>query len=151
MDKILNIATMLTAIVSIVVAVITYIRDTKRKAQQDTFEAYQRLQNDVLSKINRLTPSEVREFSTRSRSEEYKQMTEYLMTIECFCIGLKKRIYDFEVFYSLTQGYFNDKKRGSIRPTIEPMIEEKTKRFGRNFYPNLESIWNMMDQRDDGA
>ena len=136
---------MFATVITIIVAVITYVRDTKRKAQQDTIEAYNQLQDEVLLKISRLTPTEVREFSARKKSEEYKQFTEYLMKIECFCIGLEKKIYDFDVFYALTRDYFNG-ERGAIRPTILPMLEEK-KKSGKNYYPALERIWKKMDEK----
>ena len=146
---IINIITMLATVIPIIFAAVTYYRDTKRKAQQDTIEAYNLLQKDVLCHISRLTPSEVREFANKNRSEEYKQMTEYLMAIECFCIGIEKRIYDFDIFYALTKDYFNN-QRGAIRPTIEPMLEEKLKQTGRNYYPSLERIWKRMDERSNG-
>lgn len=143
----INIITMFATVIPIIIAVVTYIRDTKRKAQQDTIEAYNVLQKEVLSKISRLTPSEVREFAGNNRSEKYKQMTEYLMAIECFCIGIEKKIYDFDVFYTLTKDYFNN-KRGAIRPTIEPMKEEKIKRLADIIiYPSLERIWQKMDEK----
>ena len=44
MDQIINMITMFAAVITIIVAVITYVRDTKRKAQQDTIEAYNQLQ-----------------------------------------------------------------------------------------------------------
>ena len=146
MDQIISFITMIGGLISITLALCIYIRDTRRKAKQDTIEAYNVLQNDVLSKINRLTPSEVRKHSKNSRSEEYKQITEYLMAVECFCIGLDKNIYDFNVFYDLTKDYFND-KTGSIRPTLEPMMEEKIKQHGKNYYPTLKKTWDKMDKR----
>ena len=146
MDQTISIITMLATVVPVVIAFATYIRDTKRKAQQDTIEAYNALQNNVLSKINRLTPTEVCKCCKKTRSDEYKQITEYLISIESFCIGLDKNIYDFDVFYDLARDYFNDKK-GSIRPTIEPMLEEKRKRNNQNYHQTLERIWQKMDDR----
>ena len=72
MEQTISIITMLATIIPIFIAFVTYVRDTKRKAQQDTIEAYNILQKDVLSKINRLTPSEVRKYSEKTRSDEYK-------------------------------------------------------------------------------
>ena len=68
------------------------------------------------------------------------------MAIESFCIGLDKKIYDFDVFYDLARDYFNDKK-GPIRPTIEPMLEGKRNQHDRNYYQTLEKIWKKMDDR----
>ena len=142
--NVIDIITILVMVTPIIIAVFRYFKDIKRKAQQDTLETYQQLQKDVLSKISRLTPSQMHEFSNNNKSEEYKQVTEYLMTIECFCIGLRKEIYDFDVFFALTHDYFNN-KRGPIKPTIEPMLDNKLKRNGKNYYPSLKRIWERMD------
>ena len=121
-----EVVTAVFTIIPIFFAVFTYRRDVERKAQQDTIEAYTQLQKEVLSNISRLKPSEVRSFSEKRTSAEYKQFTEYLMAVECFCIGLEKGIYDFDVFFSLARDYFDDEK-GPIRPTIQPMLSVKNK------------------------
>ena len=123
-NLLISLMTTIFTIIPIIFAVYTYHKDTKRKAQQDTIEAYVRLQRDVLSQISRLKPSEVRKFSHDRISDNYKQFTEYLMEIECFCIGLEQGIYDFDVFFALARDYFDDKK-GPIRPTIQPMLDVK--------------------------
>lgn len=140
-----DIITAIFTVIPILFAVYTYRKDVKRKAQQDTIEAYQQLQKEALSHISRLKPSEVRSFADKRTSEEYKQFTEYLMAIECFCIGLDQGIYDFDVFFSLARDYFDDEK-GPIRPTIRPMLEVKNR--GKNkYYQSLEKIWNRMEER----
>ena len=53
MQQIINIITMLATVIPIIFAAVTYYRDTKRKAQQDTIEAYNLLQKDMLCHISR--------------------------------------------------------------------------------------------------
>ena len=142
---IIDIITAIFTVIPILFAVYTYHKDVERKAQQDTIEAYQHLQTDVLSHISRLKPSEVESFANKRTSEEYKQFTEYLMAIECFCIGLEQRIYDFDVFYSLARDYFDDEK-GPIRPTIKPILEVKN-RGKHKYYQSLERVWTRMEER----
>ncbi len=69
------------------------------------------------------------------------------MAIECFCIGLEMKIYDYKVFNALAQDYFNDKK-GAIRPTLEPMITQKINQNNKNYYPALKRTWDKMDKNN---
>lgn len=145
-NLIINTIIAVGTVAPIIVGVVTYYRDRKRKAQQDTIEAFQDLQNGTLSKINRLTPTEVEAHAYESHSEEYKTYTDYLMSIECFCSGLKKKIYDFDVFYSVARDYFDDHK-GPIRPKVEIMVEARRK-YNDEYYSSLRWVWNEMEKRN---
>ena len=140
-----DIVTAVFTIIPIIFGVFTYHKDVKRKAQQDTIEAYQQLQKDVLSNISKMKPKDVRCFAEKRTSEEYKQFTEYLMALECFCIGLEKGIYDFDVFFSLARDYF-DSEKGPIRATIQPILEVRNQGSNR-YYQSLERIWERMEKK----
>lgn len=146
MNLLLGFLTFLLALFTLVNGLEEYKKDTKRKAQQDTIDAYIRLQKEVLSQISKLRPKEVKLFCNNTTCEQYKIFTEYLIEIECFCIGLEEGIYDKEVFFSLAKDYFNNKK-GAIRPKMEIMIEKKKNLYHNadQYFKNLESIWSQMD------
>ncbi len=146
---VIDIIAAIATIVPIFIAAVTYKKDTRRKAKQDTIEAYTRLNKDVLFPISNTDKKTVREYAENPRSEGYKKFTTYLMEIESFCIGLENKIYDFGVFYQLANHYFNS-EQGVIQPRLMIILEAK-KGDGADlfqYHKALGSIWKKMDERD---
>ena len=105
--------------VSIWVSISTYNRAVEHDRKQDTLEAFNRLQNEVLDKIV-LTKKEVRNIAAVVGSDEYKTLSKYLARIEHFCVGVNAEIYDIDVLTRLAGRYFI-----GIFEKLSPLIEKK--------------------------
>ncbi len=139
--------TLLFTATGVVIGVFTYYRDSRRKAKQDTLEAYKDLQHSVLSKINQWKPSEIREVTEDKQSDAYKELEAYLAEIEYFCVGINEGIYDFETFYQLSHGYF-DSERGKLKPRLLPLLEIKSDNAKEDYFSNLHRVWERMENRN---
>ena len=138
----------IAVVISVVVfifGVYTYHRDAKRKAKQDTLEAYERLQAGALSKINLWLPSEIRKATEDKKSNGYKELSGYLAEIERFCVGINERIYDFDTFYKLSHGYF-DSDKGMLKPRLLPLLETKLENAKEDYFENLHKVWERMEK-----
>lgn len=138
----------IAVVISVVVfifGVYTYHRDAKRKAKQDTLEAYERLQAGALSKINLWLPSEIRKATEDKKSNGYKELSGYLAEIERFCVGINEGIYDFDTFYKLSHGYF-DSDKGMLKPRLLPLLETKLENAKEDYFENLHKVWERMEK-----
>jgi hypothetical protein len=132
--------------IAFVFGVYTYYRDSRRKAKQDTLEAYCELQKETLSKINKWLPSEIKKATENKISEDYKELSGYLAEIERFCVGINEGIYDFDTFYRLSRGYF-DSNKGLLKPRLMPLLEVKLSNAKEDYFENLHRVWEKMDKR----
>lgn len=105
--------------ISIWVSIDTYKKTVEHDKKQDTIEAFNRLQNEVLDKIV-LTKKEARNIAAVVGSDEYKTLSKYLARIEHFCVGVNAEIYDIDVLKRLAGKYFI-----GIFEKLSPLIEKK--------------------------
>ncbi len=124
----------------------TYFRDSKRKAKQDTLEAYSRLQRETLSEINKWLPSEIKKATEDKTSDAYKELSGYLAEIERFCCGINEGIYDFDTFYHLSHGYF-DSDKGLLKPRLMPLLEVKLANARDDYFGNIHRVWERMGKK----
>ena len=68
----------------VIFGVYTYYKDSRRKTQKATMDAYKELQQNVLVHINQWKPSEIAETAKNKSLQEYKTLSEYLAEIEHF-------------------------------------------------------------------
>ena len=127
-------------------AAYTYYRDSKRKAKQDTLEAYCELQRETLLKINIWLPLEIKKATEDKRSSGYKELSGYLAEIERFCVGINEGIYDFDTFYKLSHGYF-DSDKGMLKPRLLPLLEVKLENAKEDYFENLHKVWERMETK----
>ena len=124
--------------------VYTYFKDRKRGRKKDTLDAYDVLQRETFNKINTWFPSEIKEVIEDKKSDEYKELSGYLADIDRFCVGINEGIYDFDTFYELAHGYFDD-ERGVLKPRLLPLIDRKIGRSEENYFHNIHEVWKKMD------
>ena len=96
-----------------------YKKTVEHDRKQDTIEAFNRLQNEVLDKVV-LTKKEVRSIADTVGSDEYKTLSKYLARIEHFCVGVNAEIYDIDILKRLAGRYFI-----GIFEKMSPLIEKK--------------------------
>lgn len=144
----LNLIIQIFTLLSFLAGVVTYLhaqrqtrKEEKRKAQQDTIEAYKALLDEALLPIDKATPSIVESYCKDRKAATFKDFRAAMMKVESFCIGLNEGIYDFDVFYKLAVDYFNN-DRGSIKPTMKKFMEL----IGPEYYSNIQTIWKRMDE-----
>lgn len=135
MDTALSVAALVVSLFSAGFTLYTFIWTKVRDRKQATLEAYNRLQEQVLDHLNVYMPKQIAEIAKNTRSEEYKQISAYVVRIEHFCVGVNQKIYDRNVVYELAQGYLD----GTIKSRIELMIEKKN-RFGHDYYANIHQF-----------
>lgn len=115
-----------------------------RKRKQITLEAYDYLQKEAFDHLNRYTPAEIREICEDNKSDEYRLLWGYVARIERFCLGLTSDVYDMDIFYSMSHGYF-DNPKGILLQRILPVLERKMDRAREDYYKNIRKVWDMMD------
>lgn len=140
----ITIADMLT-VISIAAAAAYYIMDRRRARKVATMSAYSELQNSVFRELNRWSPSEIRSAASNNQSDVYKTLGEHLAKIEFFCVGINQKIYDFDVFYSISHGYFD--KGGTLYYRLIPLLERKLEIAGQDHFQNIHIVWKKMDSR----
>lgn len=148
-ETIISAISAVAAVVAAIIAVVTLNKSRQeqkegldRQKKQATLEAYNKLQEQVLDKLNQYKPAEIKAISGNSKSAEYTELSTYLARIEHFCVGLTNDIFDYETFYSLAHGYFDE--GGTLYNRMLPLLESK--RRGKEYYANIQEVWCKMDK-----
>ena len=145
-ESIANIVATVLGLCAAIFGVYTYFNDRKRNRKKDTLESYDVLQKETFNQLNTWFPSEIKQFVEDKKSNEYKELSGYLANIDRFCIGINEGIYDFDTFYELSHGYFDD-DRGLLKPRIIPLLESKIGYSKENYFNNIYDVWNKMEKR----
>ena len=126
----------------------------KREKKQATLDAYNKLQAEVFDVVNGFEPRKIREAYENRDREIITTMDSALARVEHFCVGLETGIYDFDTFYSLSHGYFDQwddgRKRGKLYNRLLPVLEVKSADPKEDYYQNLHAVWMKMEKRSAG-
>ena len=125
MENSLSIIAIALSIISFVFALFSFVWTNCRDRKQATFEAFNRLQDEVFDKINLLSKTDVKNIAEHSRDEKFTEYTQFLSRIEQFCIGVFSKIYDTKITEKIAGKYLC-----SIYEKSLPIIEKK-----RMIYP----------------
>lgn len=99
------------ALGALVVSVWQYIKNSKRKKNEDTIYAYEKLQCEVFSKLNvflnryRKDDNKVDLSDLKKCTEDWEKLTNFLTRIEVFSTGVNTGIYDFEIVKRIGGAY----------------------------------------------
>lgn len=145
-ESIANIIAAVLGVGAAIFGVCTYFKDRKRGRKKDTLDAYDVLQKETLNKINTWFPSEIKEAIEDTTSDGFKELSGYLANINRFCVGINEGIYDFDTFYKLSHGYFDD-DRGTLKPRLIPLLERKLDNSEENYFKSIHDVWNKMDKK----
>lgn len=143
--EIIGIITDIATLLSVGLAVIQYFKSIKRENQKATLEAYERLQTEVFNEMNMWSRDEIREAVEDNTSDAYKRLGNMLARIEHFCTGINKGIYDFDTFYDIAHGYFDE--GGMLFARIMPILEKKLENASEDYFRNIHKVWKRMDKR----
>lgn len=147
-DLILEMVAYFVGIFAAMFGVFTYAKDCKRNARRETLTAYNELQRETFDRINKWLPSEIKEVCKNKKSEEFKELSGYLANIERFCVGINVGIYDFDTFYEISHGYF-DNEKGILMPRILPILEVKLEVSDEDYFSNIHNVWKKMNNRSN--
>lgn len=128
------------SLLALAFSVLTYIMGLRRQRKQATLEAFDRLQNQALDKLNTYTKKQIAEIAQNPRTEEYKDLSALLARCEHFAVGVNSRIYDAETLRRLADVYFV-----GLYDKLTPLIEKKRKiSTVAKHYEELEILANRM-------
>ena len=123
----MEMSTLIISIVSIILAIVSsihsfyvYNQTVKHDKKQDTLDAFNILQEQVLDKINLYSNLKIKEIAEDARSKEYKELTILMARIEHFSVGVNSQIYDLEIVKRLAGKHFC-----AVYDKLLPMIEKK--------------------------
>lgn len=145
---IVGIAADIATVVTIFWAVHTYHKDNERKAKQDTIEAYNAIYRSAISEICDMDAKLFNKDgdALKVKTSAHNEVTDDLVEVESFCIGVNSGIYDFDTFYQLAHGTFDSKNKG-FRDRASKVINVKKSIYGRGYHDNIEKTWALMDER----
>ena len=83
-------------------------------------DAYDRLQNQALDKINTYSKKQITGISCNPKALEYKEISALLARCEHFAVGVNEKVYDIKTLRRLAKPYFI-----GVYDKLTPMIEKK--------------------------
>ncbi len=89
--------------------------------------------------------SEIQEPMEDHQAVRYKKLSSYLARVEHFCCGLQMGIYDFDTFYNISQGYFDN--GGKLYYRLLPIIEAKSIDAQEEYFKNIYDVWRRMENK----
>ena len=120
MELFLSIFAAVVSIASLFFSFFTYHSDVVRTKHQATLDAFDRLQNQALDKLNTYTKKQVVEISANLRSLEYKELSALMARCEHFAVGVNQGVYDIKTLRKLAKQYFI-----ALYEKLIPLIEKK--------------------------
>lgn len=140
MQLYISICAAAVSLLALVFSILTYWMGLRRQRKQATLDAFDRLQNQALDKLNTYTKKQIAEISQNPRSEEYKELSALLARCEHFAVGVNTKIYDAATLRRLADVYFV-----ALYDKLTPMIEKKRKiSTAAKYYQELEMLANSM-------
>lgn len=101
----MEIMALIISILALGLSLFQFIRDASWQKREATLNAYNRLQDDAFSPLNKYT-SEFLNSPPEYRSDEYNDITNCLVKIELFSTGINTGIYSLWVLNRLGGAYF---------------------------------------------
>ncbi len=120
MELYLSIFAAIVSIASFLFSLITYYFDVINTRYQATLNAYDRLQNQALDKLNTYSKKQITEISYDPKALEYKEISALLARCEHFAVGVNEKVYDMKTLRRLAKPYFI-----GVYDKLTPMIDKK--------------------------
>ncbi len=117
----------------------TQLAADERKKKQATLDAYNILQEQVCDRINYYQIKDIKDAYRNSDKAFMAELDGYVARIEHYCVGLEMSIYDYDTFYELTHGYFDD---GPLKERIDIILANKD--LAEEHYSHIYDVWEKM-------
>ena len=99
----MEITAFIISILAFLLSVYQFLKESSREKKEATLNAYKELQNEVFYELNKY-PDDLSKIEYQS--EEWEQITNYLVKIENFCVGINSGIYSIKILNRLGGAYF---------------------------------------------
>ena len=123
-DKNLEIADIIIALVAFIVSIMALVYTKIYNRKKDTLDDFNRLQQEVLDKLNKYSDDQIKKVLEKTRiteeNEEYIEITSFLSRIEHFAVGANTNIYNVKIIKRLAGKYFI-----SLYQKLYPLIQYK--------------------------
>ena len=149
MIEVIAILANIITVVAFFFGICQYRKEKTRENKRATIEAYTELQKDVFAELNKWRPADIREATTDNQTPAYKELSNYLAHIECFCAGINHEIFDFDAFYDVAHGYFDE--NGSLYKRLLPILEKKLDNAQEDYFQNIHKVWKRMKERSNST
>ena len=135
----------IATVLAVVVAVYQLRIDLTRKRRVSTLEAYDILQREAFDTLNKWSPKEIKEACENRQSDAYKDLSVALARIEHFCVGINHKVYDIDIFYDISHGYFDE--GGALYRRMMPILESKLSVAKEDYFKNIHIVLAEMKAR----
>ena len=134
------------AFVALVVSIASLMCMKRYNRKKDTLDDFNRLQQEVLDKLNEYSDEQIKDIATlseNSKNEDYREITILLARIEHFAVGANIGIYNVRVIKRLAGKYFIN-----LYKKLEPVIAKKRdKRPEAKHYDEFEKLTKKLTRR----
>lgn len=127
------------------IAVCQLRSDLRRNQQMATLEAYDILPRDAFDVLNKWSPKEIKEVCKNRQSDVYKDLSVALARIEHFCVGINYKVYDIDIFYEMSHGYFDE--GGALYRRMMPLLESKLSMAKEDYFVNIHKVLAEMKRK----
>lgn len=125
-------------VIAVVIAAYQLRTDLTRNRRMATLEAYDILQRDAFDILNKWNPKEIKEACKNRQSDAYKDLSVALARIEHFCVGINHNVYDIDIFYEISHGYFDE--GGALYRRMMPILESKLSAAKEDYFKNIHKV-----------
>jgi hypothetical protein len=145
MEMALSIVAIVLSMISGGFAIYSFFWTARRNQKQATLDAYNILQEQALDVLNEYTETKISGIIESNNREEYRKLSKMLARIEHFSVGVNSGIYDKTTVFELAHGYFDI----AIWYKLQPLLAEKHKGKGEEYYSNYRQLVAWMQRRGD--
>lgn len=105
-----DIIAIIISVIALLFSLYQFVFESSRKKKEDTLIAYNELQDDVFTKLNKLYKTlgldDTGRVDIDETNDKWDDITSYLAKIERFCVGINSGIYSMDVLNRVGGGYF---------------------------------------------
>lgn len=130
----MEIMALIISTLALILSLIQFIQDASRQKKEATLIAYNELQDDVFSELNKYNEQQI---ANMPYGEEWEQITTCLAKLERFSVGIATGIYSIDILNRLGGAYYI-RQFEKLKPIIIKKRNENISPGGH--YDEFESI-----------
>lgn len=143
----MEIISIVIAVISAIFSIVTYIKSVRYEKRKSTIEAFHFLQNEVLDYFVNITNENAKlivdNLDNMKCKEAYDDQRALIARLEHFAVGVKKRIYDFDVVDNLAGIHLI-----TLYKKIKPIIDEANRKEKKvNHYYHFCELVKKLDEK----
>ena len=138
----MEVVALIISILAFILSVVQFFRDSLRQKKEATLIAYNELQDNVFSKLNKYGDDLSK---IEYRSGEWEEITICLAQIENFSVGINTNIYSFRILNRLGGAFFI-RQFEKLKPVID-IKREKNISAGKHYDEFEKTILKLKKHR----